>query len=129
MKRSTRFKPGISGNEAAKWKPRQSGNPAGKSKLHLQFDQSFNEALLAHGSPEEAADLLWEAARERQAWAIQEVCRRFAPEAPSRRLVHEVDRNEIDYSNYTDEQLQQLETILGRPQAKPAGTGGGEDQT
>jgi hypothetical protein len=59
MKRSTRFKPGISGNQAAKWKPGQSGNPAGKSKLRLRFEETFNEALITQGGPEEAAQLLW----------------------------------------------------------------------
>jgi hypothetical protein len=30
---------------------------------------------------------------------IQELCRRFAPETNSLRLVHEVDNDAIDYSN------------------------------
>jgi len=126
MRRNTRFQPGASGNDAAKWKPGQSGNLAGKSKLRSQFDESFNTALLAHGSPEEAAKLLWEAAREQQPWAIQELCRRFAPEAPSLRLVHEVDHNDIDYSKLTDEQLEQLESILRQAQVQPGGNTGGE---
>ena len=54
-KRTTRFKPGISGNEAAKWKPGQSGNQAGKSRRRMQFEEAFNEALLSEGGPEEAA--------------------------------------------------------------------------
>ena len=72
MKRTTRFKPGVSGNEVAKWKPGQSGNPSGKSKLRLQFEENFNQALVTQGSPEEAAQLLWEAARKREAWAIHQ---------------------------------------------------------
>ena len=55
MKQNTRFKPGVSGNETAKWRPGQSGNPAGKSKRRAQFDEEFNEALIAEGSAEEAA--------------------------------------------------------------------------
>jgi hypothetical protein len=35
MKRDTRFKLGVSGNQAAKWKSGQSGNPAGKSKYYV----------------------------------------------------------------------------------------------
>ena len=42
MKRDTKFRPGVSGNEAAKWKPGQSGNPAGKSKLRVQFEEDFD---------------------------------------------------------------------------------------
>ena len=60
MKRNTRFKPGVSGNEATKWLPGQSGNPA---KRRTQFEEAFTEALITHGSPEEAAILLWRAAR------------------------------------------------------------------
>ena len=129
MKRTTRFKPGVSGNEVAKWKPGQSGNPSGKSKLRLQFEENFNQALVTQGSPEEAAQLLWEAARKREAWAIQELCRRFAPEAQSLRVVHESDPNEIDYSKLTDQQIQQIETILGGTQAQPARLAGGKSQT
>lgn len=119
MKR-TRFKPGVSGNEAMKWKPGQSGNPAGKSRHRLQFEQSFNEALLFHGSPDEAAQLLWAAARKREPWAIQDLCRRFSPETHSLHLVHELNDDEIDYSRFSDEQLQQLEAILEGAKAKPA---------
>ena len=126
MKRNTRFQPGVSGNETAKWKPGQSGNPAGKSKVRMQFEGDFNHALITQGSPEEAVQLLWEAARKREAWAIQEVCRRLAPETHSLRLLQENDQDAVDYSKLTDEQIQQLEAILGRSQAEPAGPAGGE---
>jgi hypothetical protein len=126
MKRDTRFQPGVSGNQAAKWKPGQSGNPAGKSRLRLRFEETFNEALLTQGGPEEAARLLWEAARKREPWAIQELCRRFAPEAASLHLVHEVHDHEIDYHKLSDEQLQQLEAILGPVHSQPDGATGGE---
>ena len=62
----TRFKSGVSGNQAAKWKPGQSGNPAGKSKLRLRFEETFNEALITQGGPEEAAQLLWASARGKE---------------------------------------------------------------
>jgi hypothetical protein len=68
-KRKTRFKPGVSGNETAKWKPGQSGNPEGKSKQRMQFQEDFNDALLSQGGPEEAAPLLWMAARNQEPWA------------------------------------------------------------
>ncbi len=118
-KRNTRFKPGICGNEAAKWRPGQSGNPAGKSRRRVQFEEAFNEALLAQGGPEEAARLLWEAARNKEPWAIQELTRRFAPQTQSLHLIHEVDDDKFDYSSLTDDQLRQLDAILGQAGAQP----------
>ena len=109
-------------------KPGQSGNPSGKSKLRLEFEDSFNDALITQGSPEGAAQLLWEAAREREPWAIQELCRRFAPEQHSIRLVHEVDDDEIDYTKFTDQQIQELEVLLGRAKVNPLEIAGGEGE-
>src|ERR1022692_2943132 len=88
MKRDTRFKPGVSGNQTAKWGPGQSGNPAGKSRGRARFEEAFNEALLTQGSAEEASEWLWQAARGKEPWAIQEVCRRFAPQTQSRPVPH-----------------------------------------
>jgi len=108
--KTTRFKPGVSGNETAKWKPGQSGNPVGKSKRRVQFEEAFNEALITEGSAEEAAQLLWRAARSQEPWAIQELCRRFAPQTQSLRMIHEAkDGDQLDYSKLTDEQIQQLD--------------------
>jgi hypothetical protein len=116
-KRDTRFKAGLSGNEVAKWKPGQSGNPAGKSKRRALFEEAFTEALITDGSPEEAAQLLWAAARSKEPWAIQELCRRFSPQPQSLHLIHEVDNDEPDCTRLTDEQIQQIEAILesGQP--------------
>src|SRR5216684_6478500 len=111
-KQDTRFKLGVSGNEAAKWKPGQSGNPAGTSKRRVEFEEAFNEALLTEGGPEEAAKLLWEAARGKEPWAIQELCRRFAPQTQSVQVLHELHDDQFDYSKLTDEQFRQLEAIL-----------------
>ena len=127
-RRDTKFKPGICGNETTKWKPGQSGNPAGKSKRRMQFEESFNEALITGGGPDEAAKLLWEAARRKEPWAIQELCRRFAPQTDSMRMIHEVNNDEtIDYSRLSDEQIRQLEAILAqsRSQSSPAASGKG----
>ena len=125
-KRDTKFKRGVSGNEAAKWKPGQSGNPVGKSKRRMQFEEAFNEALLSEGGPEEAARLLWESARSKEPWAIQELCRRFAPQAQSMHLIHEVDDDKFDYSKLTDEQMQQLDAIFEQADAKPLSLEGRE---
>src|SRR5437879_4928914 len=129
MKRNTQFKPGVSGNEAAKWRPGQSGNPAGKSKRRTQFEEAFNQALITEGSPEEAGKLLWEAARGKQPWAIQELCRRFAPETQSLRMVHEVEDDRFDYSRLTDEQIKQLEAIIEQAGVPAVGLADGESQT
>jgi hypothetical protein len=126
MKRDTRFRPGVCGNEASKWKPGQSGNPAGKSKRRTEFEETFNEELITQGGPEEAAKLLWEAARSKEPWAIQELCRRFAPQTQSLRMVHEVQDERIDFSKLTDEQLKQLDAILEQAGVQPPATGGGE---
>ena len=128
-KRNNRFKPGISGNEVTKWRPGQSGNPAGKSKRRLEFEEAFNDALLSGGGPEEAAKLLWNAARNQEPWAIQELCRRFAPQTESLHLIHEVEHEQLDYTKLTDEEIRQLEAILGGIQAQPPGTAGGESET
>jgi hypothetical protein len=125
-KRDTRFKPGISGNEAAKWKPGKSGNPVGKSKQRADFEDAFNEALITQGGPEEAAQLLWQAAHRKEAWAIQELCRRFAPQTQSLHLIHEVDDDKFDYSKLTDDQIQQLDAILEQAGTQPLSPGGGE---
>lgn len=125
-KQDTRFKLGVSGNQTAKWKPGQSGNPAGTSKRRVQFEEAFNEALISQGSPEEAAGLLWEAARGKEPWAIQELCRRFAPPTQSLQLLHEVHDDKIDYSQFTDEQLQQLDAIFDKAGAQPLSLDCGE---
>jgi hypothetical protein len=125
-KHATQFKLGVSGNDAAKWKPGQSGNPTGTSKRRVQFEDAFNEALLTEGGPEEAAKLLWEAARGKEAWAIQELCRRFAPQTQSLQLLHEVHDDKLDYSRLSDEQLLQLEAILDKAGAQPVSLECGE---
>ena len=125
-KQNTRFKPGVSGNEAVKWKPGQSGNPAGKSKQRALFEDAFNEALVTQGSPEEAAQLLWQAARGKEPWAIQELCRRFAPQTQSLQLIHEEHNDKFDYRKLTDEQLQQLDAILEQASAQPVSLECGE---
>ena len=127
-KRSTRFQRGISGNEAAKWKPGQSGNLAGKSKQRVQFEEAFNEALITQGGPEEAARLLWEAARSKEPWAIQELCRRFAPQTQSLHLIHEADNDRLEYSKFTDDQLQQLQSICEQAGAQPLSLAEGEGE-
>ena len=115
MTRNTRFKSGVSGNPGAQWKPGQSGNPAGKSKQRTRFEDAFNEALITEGNPEEAAKLLWEAARSKEPWAIQELCRRFSPVTESLHMTHEVQNERFDLSRLTTEEIQQFETFTNGP--------------
>jgi len=134
MTKNTKFKTGQSGNPATmfqpgnkhRWTAGVSGNPAGKSRYRAQFDEAFNEALISEGSPEEAAKLLWDAARAREAWAIQNLCQRFAPQTQSLRLTHEVNQNELDYSKLTNEQLAQLDALLEQADIQPAALDSGE---
>ena len=128
MKRDTKFKPGVSGNETARWGPGQSGNPTGKSKGRARFEEAFNDALITQGSAQEAAELLWQAARGKEPWAIQELCRRFAPQMQSLHLIQEVHDDKFDYSKLTDTQLQQLDAILGQADAEPPSPENGEGQ-
>src|SRR5262245_56022423 len=134
MPNETRFKPGKSGNPATtfkpgnshRWLPGVSGNSAGKSKGRTRFEEAFNEALITQGGPEEAAKLLWEAARAREPWAIQNIIQRFAPQVQSLRLIHEGDDDGIDYSRLSDEQIEQLEAILEQATVQPPAVEGGE---
>ena len=119
MIKQNQFQPGKSGNPGTSFKPGNpqrwlssvSGNPSGKSKHRAHFEEAFNEALITEGSPEEAAKLLWGAARAKEPWAIQSICQRFAPQQRSLRLVHEVNNDGIDYSKLTDQQLELLDAI------------------
>ena len=97
--------------------------------MRQQFDRAFHDALLEEGSPEEAAQLLWKAARKGEPWAIQNLCQRFAPETQSLRLIHEVNDDQLDYSKLTDEQLDQLQAILEQAGAQPLAVGNGESPT
>ena len=89
MASNGRFQPGRSGNPATqfkpgnthRWRPGQSGNPAGTSRSRRHFEERFNEAILGQESAEEVANILSEAVRKREPWAIQAVLRRLAREA------------------------------------------------
>ena len=115
MTRNTRFKSGVSGNPGAKWKPGQSGNPAGKSQQRTRFEDAFNEALITEGSPEEAAKLLWESARGKEPWAIQEVCRRFSPVTESLHMTHEVENDRFDSADLPSTKSSNLRPTLSGP--------------
>src|SRR5437899_1187589 len=103
-----------------KFQPGQSGNPAGIPRTRLEFERAFNEALITHGSPEEAAQLLWKAARAGEPWAIQNLCQRFAPQAQSLRLeVARESNDEYDLTRLSDEQFRQVGEILELARVEP----------
>jgi hypothetical protein len=106
------WKPGKCANPATKWAPGQSGNPAGASKLRHAFNLAFAEALASEGTPQEAAALLWKAARKGEAWAIQNLCQRFAPIEAQLKITHERGNDGFDYRELSDGQLQQIREIL-----------------
>jgi hypothetical protein len=134
MTNDTKFRPGQSGNPATqfkagnphRWGPGISGNAAGKSKYRARFEEGFNDALITEGSPEEAARLLWEAARAKEPWAIQNICQRFAPQTQSLKLTHEVNNDSVDYSRLTNEQLEQLDSLLEQALLQPRAPEGGD---
>lgn len=134
MANNTKFKPGVSGcpekrfkaGNPHRWQPGVSGNSAGISQTRLNFERAFNAALLEEGLPEEAARLLWKAARAGEAWAIQNLCQRFAPQTQSLQLVHEVDNVGFDFTKLTYEQIEQLERILDSAGVQPRAVEDGE---
>lgn len=124
---SRRYKPGESGcpdkqftaGNPHRWPSGISGNPAGVSKLRANFERAFTEALVSTGSAEEVALLLWKAARKGEAWAIQSLCQRFAPETRSLRIIQEDNHEQIDYSKLSDDQLEALDAILRQASVEP----------
>ena len=106
------WKPGQSANPARQWATGQSGNPLGYSKLRHAFNAAFAEALSSEGTPQEAAKLLWKAARAGEAWAVQNLCQRFSPMEAQLKITHERGSDGFDYRELSDGQLQQIREIL-----------------
>jgi hypothetical protein len=107
----------------ARWKKGHSGNPKGRPK----HGYTFTDALRAHGTPEELAELAWKAAREGAPWAIQMIFNRLEPQ--SAQLSHPQESthaNSNDYSRLTTDELRQLESLLERARNRVAQTEGGE---
>lgn len=72
---ATILKPG----HAKRWMPGQSGNPAGLPQQRREYEEEFNRELMRGGSPKKAADLLWQCAEAKEAWAITLLLQRIAP--------------------------------------------------
>src|ERR1017187_1554599 len=137
MKRDTKFKLGQSGNPQStfkagnkyRWRPGQSGNPVGIARSRLRFGECFYASLLEQGAAEEAASLLWESARKREPWAVQALLQRLAPETKQIKLTHGVDDEPtIDYTRFSDEELEHLDRLLERAKIPAAISETGEGQ-
>jgi hypothetical protein len=99
------------GSAMARWSKGQSGNPKGRSRR----GHTFTDALRTKGTPEELADLAWQAARAGEPWAIQMIFNRLEPQPTQLKLTHEVDNGQrLDYTKLTDAEIEQLEGLLKR---------------
>lgn len=106
------------------FQPGQSGNPSGVSKARRLFEEEFYHQLLNRGTPERAAQLLWEAAEAREPWALQLLLQRIAPESSKVKLEVSRGQDEIDFSKLSDTDLEALERILERARPITAIEGG-----
>jgi hypothetical protein len=137
MKKDTKFKLGQSGNPQStfkagnkyRWRPGQSGNPVGIARSRLRFEECSYASLIEQGAAEEAASLLWECARKREPWAVQALLQRLAPETKQIKLTHGVDDEPtIDYTRFSDEELEHLDRLLERAKIPAAISETGEGQ-
>jgi hypothetical protein len=109
----TELKPG----NPHRWQRGQSGNPAGRSKAKVQFDRMLADALMSpdpEARAQELSDLIWKAARDGEPWAVQLLFQRLAPQPLNVRMEVEKHGDEIDFSKFTDEELEQFGRILER---------------
>ena len=91
-----------------------SGNPAGIPQRRREFEALFYAALMGQGSPDEAAKLLWEAARSKEPWAVTLLLQRIAPEASKLKVEVSHGQDEVDFSRLTNTELEAMERILER---------------
>jgi hypothetical protein len=111
----TMFKPG----NPYRWRPGESGNPVGMPRTRVEFERRFYEALIGEGSPEEAAELLWNCARRSEPWAIQYLLGRLAPQDMRLKITHEggTSDGQYDLTKLTDAELEQFIELAGRARA------------
>lgn len=109
-----RFLPGHDVGINTRWRD-VSGNPPGNTAARRRFEQAFYAALLGEGSPEEAAQLLWSAARAREPWAIQALLGRVAPrESRVTITTQEETDGTYDLRKLNDQELEQFIQLASR---------------
>jgi hypothetical protein len=89
------------------WQPGQSGNPKGPPRRPA----GYNEAIRNGGTAEELAAILWECARNREAWAIQHILNRVEPQTTQLKITTESD-NGFDLSKLNNAELDQLIKLI-----------------
>jgi hypothetical protein len=93
------------------WSKGRSGNPKGRPKR----GRTFSDALRGKGTADELAEIAWKAARNGEPWAIQMIYSRLEPQPAQLQLTHEEDNgSQLDYSRLTNEEIDQLESLLKR---------------
>jgi len=131
------FLPGESANPARqfapghphRFQPGQSGNPSGKPRSRVQFEIALVDAITNQGTPQEAATLLWEAARKGEAWAVQNLLIRFWPTTQTFKIEATNSDSTYNFSRLSNEQLEHLERILEAatdPDQSSSGAGAAE---
>jgi hypothetical protein len=109
-----RFLPGHPVGADTRWR-HISGNPAGVPRARKAFETAFYAALLGEGTPEEAATLLWKAARDHEPWAIQALLQRLAPQEARLKVTHEgTSHGQYDLSKLSDSELEQFIQLAAR---------------
>jgi hypothetical protein len=109
-----RMVPGHSIGLTNRWREGISGNPAGVPAARRRFEAEFYAALIGEGSPEEAANLLWEAAREKEPWAVQALLARLAPQETKLKISTETNDASYNLAKLTDTELDQFIELAGR---------------
>ena len=109
-----RFLPGHPVGTNTRWR-NVSGNLAGNSHSRRAFEQAFYQALMGEGSPDEAAKLLWDCARNKEPWALQNLLGRIAPQEARLRITPEANTNgTYDLSRLTDTELDLFISLAAR---------------
>ena len=127
------MKPGKSLNPARQWQKGQSGNPAGMSKLRIQFQRMFADALLTDEpakASRELSAIVWEAARKHEAWAVTLLYSKIVPNDLNVKIRRDDDEpDQLDYSKLTDEEIEILERLLERATGAAAQIESGQSAT